>query len=767
MALLVSMTALWVFAAVVTLREGLNLLFVSTLDTNVGRPTEALIGALQHERKLSVSALGAGDTAANRQELTESRTRTDTALTGWRSLTGDVDTAASQQLLNNIGLAAADLDRLTALRTDVDSAKISRPEVLANYTSMIDSGFRIYASVSAFDDQEIAKESRALITLTRGRELLAQEDALLAGALSAESLSGTDVVELTKLVGAQRFLYSSTAAELPPDSLALYEQAVAGPAVANLRRLEDQLLANARAGEKPPITADTWASASAPAIQALREMELAAADKTLQRVTPAAIGVIVRLILAGGLGLIAVITAVIISVTTARALVAQLEKLREAARDLADNRLPRVVQRLSTGEQVDVAAEAPPLSFGNDEIGQVGQAFNAVQQTAIEAAVQQADLRRGVRDVFLNLARRTQNLVHKQLGLLDTMERRESDPEEMDDLFRLDHLATRMRRNAENLIVLSGATAGRTWRLPVPLIDVVRGALAEVEDYTRVSLLPVDAGALAGRAVGDVIHLLAELIENAVSFSPPYTTVNVGGQAVANGFVVEVEDRGLGMTDDDLAVANQQLAEPPDFSLADPSRLGHYVVAKLAQRHGIKVHLRHSPYGGTVAIVLIPASLVVEAPDEELAATGAPARRSVPHPRAIADQLDLGALPQPATAAVTGSAHPVMPRRRTDTSPSTAPAMHAPTGLPARVRQASIAPQLRDALPEPDGEPTEEIRTRDPEQVRAAMSSFQLGTRLGRSDAATTDEYTGRHDAQRNDQQSPAAIPAAPRKDEQ
>ena len=204
--------------------------------------------------------------------------------------------------------------------------------------------------------------------------------------------------------------------------------------------------------------------------------------------------VIVRLVLAAGLGLLAVIASIVVSITTARALLRQLERLRQAAWQLADERLPRVVERLGRGEEVDVAAEAPPLEFGNDEIGQVGKAFNAVQETAMRTAVEQAELRRSVREVFLSLARRTQALVHRQLTLLDAMERREHDAEELEDLFRVDHLATRMRRNAENLIVLSGSTPGRAWRRNVPMVDVVRGAVAEVEDYTRVNVLPLGAG---------------------------------------------------------------------------------------------------------------------------------------------------------------------------------------------------------------------------------------------------------------------------------
>ncbi|MCI0687874.1 MAG: ATP-binding protein, partial [Sporichthyaceae bacterium] len=336
------------------------------------------------------------------------------------------------------------------------------------------------------------------------------------------------------------------------------------------------------------------------------------ADSSLTRATPEATGIIVRLALAGGLGLIAVIASIIVSITTARRLVGQLERMRKAALDLAFHRLPRVVDRLQHGERVDIEAEAPPLDFGDDEVGQVGRAFTTVQQTAVRVAVEQAELRRSVRDVFLSLARRSQALLHRQLGLLDAMERRSTDAEELAELFRVDHLATRMRRNAENLIVLSGATAGRAWRKPVPLVDVLRGALAEVEDYTRVTVAPVGPASLVGRGVGDVIHLLAELIENAVTFSPPQTVVRVGGSVVGNGFAIEIEDRGLGMGPDELAAANKQLNTPGEFKMSSTARLGLYVVARLAERHGIKVKLSGSAYGGTTAIVLLPGTLIAD-----------------------------------------------------------------------------------------------------------------------------------------------------------
>ena len=299
------------------------------------------------------------------------------------------------------------------------------------------------------------------------------------------------------------------------------------------------------------------------------------------------------------------------TILVGRGIIRRLGDLERNALQLAEVQLPDVVARLRRGENVDVNAEAPELRVGGDEIGRVGQAFNLVRQTAVRAAVEEARLRQGLNDVFRSLARRSQSLLHRQLTLLDQMERRASDPEALDDLFRLDHLTTRMRRHAEGLVILAGAPPGRGWSSPVRMVDVMRGAIAEVEDYARVSVATRSQAALAGSAVADVIHLLAELIENATTLSPPYTSVRVSGNTVANGFAIEVEDRGLGMSPARLAELNDLLASPPEFNPSDSEQLGLFVVSQLAKRHGVRVTLKASPYGGTAAVVLIPRHLVV------------------------------------------------------------------------------------------------------------------------------------------------------------
>ncbi|MEU7000890.1 nitrate- and nitrite sensing domain-containing protein [Nonomuraea sp. NPDC046570] len=766
-ALLLSLAALWSFAAWVTLREGVNLLWVTQLDASVVGPSEPVLVELQRERRIALVRLGDGS-FGTRKELQTQRQNSDRVIADFETeaQAGIVDLAADEEGGKRLDAVFKGLASLKDLRKSVDAERLTRVQASDAYSEVIDSFYRMYASMATLDDKTVAKDVRTLLALNRAREVLSREDALLAGALAEGTLSLAEHAEFTQTVGAWHILADQAAAELPPGDKTAYDKMASGPAFTKLKVLETRLTEQANGLDGIPFTADQWRAAAEPAIADFSAMVFSAGDRVVDRAAPVAVGVVVRLALAGGLGLIAVIASIILSITTARALFAQLQKLRDAAHELSDERLPGVVERLGRGEEVDVAAEAPPLKFGDDEIGQVGQAFNTVQETAIRVAVEQAELRRSIRDILLSLARRTQGLVHRQLTVLDVMERRETEPEELRDLFRLDHLATRMRRNAENLIVLSGATPGRTWRRSVPMVDVVRGALAEVEDYTRVTLMPMGQVELTGRAVGDVIHLLAELIENAVSFSPPYTMVQVGGQLVANGYVLEIEDRGLGMTDEDLAAANDRINDPPEFRLTGTARLGLYVVSRLAERHQIKVSLKASPYGGTTVVVLIPHELVrpesETGPVEETRPADEPRlpqRVTVPaqgqQPAQARPQEPLGLATALRTAApvvpvVDEPASAVPPEQQRQRRPESEPQEPAftPSGLPCRVPQTNLAPALRAEETEvvAETEAEEDDDERSPEEIRAIMGAFQSGTRLGRTEAAKLagDDEAGR-----------------------
>ncbi len=384
-----------------------------------------------------------------------------------------------------------------------------------------------------------------------------------------------------------------------------------------------------------------------------------------------------------------------------------------------------------------------------------------MHRAALRAAVERAELAGGIAGVFVNLARRSQILVHRQLSLLDTMERRSDDPNELSDLFRLDHLTTRMRRHAESLIILSGAAPGRAWRMPVSLTDVVRAAVSEVEDYARVEVRQLPEASVQGAAVADVTHLLAEIIENAAQFSPPHTRVRVTGEPVGNGYALEVEDRGLGMGRDALAEANHRIARSETLDLFDSDRLGLFVVSRLAARQDIKVHLKTSPYGGTTAVVLLPTALLHSETAPSPARAAHEAARSEEHPHARvpgAGQQETVSAPT-ARPALT-SAVPAATRTTTSGRSAGAPALRLhrsfdlpdpaeapaqsdvprpqqpagePDDLPRRVRQASLAPQLRDGRPpepaRPD--PVHDDEQRTPAAVRDRMTAYRDGWSRG------------------------------------
>jgi len=315
--------------------------------------------------------------------------------------------------------------------------------------------------------------------------------------------------------------------------------------------------------------------------------------------------------LVAGVGLVIIVISVALMGLFARRIAADIGGLQVTAEHLANEEMPGLVEKLRRGEPVTDREAQPVTRAVTAEAAHAEAAIARLASSAAAAAAAEASLRNGIGQVFVSLARRNQSLLQRQLRLIDALEQKASDPDTLADLFPLDHLTTRMRRHAEVLLILAGAAPGRSWSEPVPVIDVVRGAVAEIEDYKRVSVLTRSEDAVAGQAVADMIHLLAELIENATLSSPSGTRVEVRAERVANGFAIEVDDRGLGIEPGQLAAINARLANPPDFDLANADQLGLFVVGKLAARHGVRVALRPSPYGGTNAVVLMPNNLVV------------------------------------------------------------------------------------------------------------------------------------------------------------
>ncbi|THA58643.1 nitrate- and nitrite sensing domain-containing protein [Streptomyces sp. A1136] len=614
---LVSLTALWGFATFITGRQAVQLLGVAPVIAKVGYPIEDVVRVLQKERRQTLVVIGDPRASAATAELTRSRTATDTAVQGMTANASNPKVAdqlspANAQRLRSILDA---FHGIAALRHSVDQNSLAPGQALDLYSRLVDPCYEFLMNLHALEDVEMDKQGRALVGITRARETLSREDAVIASALAARNIGAADVRSVSDYTANRALLYDFNLAILPADDRDVFEQYWSGPETKALRDAEERFISGGAA--KPPrtLTAAQWDEAAAKVLGDLADMNTAAGDRYQERVKPVAMKVLIQAAVAGVLGFIALIVSLVMSVRIGRDLIRDLSRLRKDAHEASGVRLPSVMRRLAAGEHIDVETEAPRLEFEKDEVGQVALALNSLQRAAVEAAVKQAELRRGVSEVFVNLARRNQVLLHRQLTLLDTMERRTEDTEELADLFRLDHMTTRMRRHAEGLVILSGAAPSRQWRKPVQLMDVVRAAVAEVEDYERIEVRRLPRIGIEGPAVADVTHLVAELLENATVFSPPHTAVQVHGERVANGFTLEIHDRGLGMTPEALLDANLRLAETPDFELSDTDRLGLFVVSRLARRHSVKVVLQPSPYGGTTAVVFLPVELLTEAPD--------------------------------------------------------------------------------------------------------------------------------------------------------
>jgi signal transduction histidine kinase len=741
---LASLLALWGFAASVTLSNAVQAHNFNTEDSLFGGGAQAVLTQLAQERLQSFEWLSSGGVASKQPMLAQQRA-TNTAVNSFRRGVNANPGLIQPSARPALQTALAALGKLGGLRASISSGRMTALAAFQAYNAIVDAQFRMFSNLVVVNDTPVYQQAAASIEAGRAIEMASREAALVAGAFAAGGrMSTAERVLFAQTVATQRLLIGDALAELNPSLSSGYRSAYASRAYASFAAIENQIVASIGSKAPIPVNPLVFGAATIPLFKDLQSAQ--AKNRVVLSMLGTTTGnrLLVEVLVAGGLGLVAVALSVFLMVRFGRRISQELTGLQRSALELATDRLPRVVERLSHGEEVDVAAEAAPPPTGRiAEITEVAVAFSSVQSTAVEAAVGQARLRNGVSQVFRNLAWRSQSLLHRQLALLDAMERRSDDPDTLAELFQLDHLTTRMRRHAEGLIILSGAAPGRGWRTPVPVIDVLRGAIAEVEDYTRVKVITQSADAVASSAVADVIHLVAELIENATTCSPANTEVTVRADRVANGFVVEIEDRGIGISEGELARINDSLANPPEFDLADSDRLGLFVVARLAAKHRIKIVMRPSPYGGITAIVLLPRAIVVthDAPD-----AGENAKLPAPPLAAVSAKA---AMPGPATESSTGppsqdSEEETRADRPGAADPSAAepPAAEPPAAeseLPRRVRQASLAPQLKDGAQPPAGEAQPSTNGRTPEESRSFIEGLQHGWLRARFEADPVD----------------------------
>ena len=815
---LIGLVGLWGFVASTTISKAKSEYNLNRVGLGLYQSTQVMLLAFEKERATTFIWQSSPQPVPVSQ-LAAVRKASDVAIAAFQAsanVTGSVRQGSTSQLTS-----------IPGIRQSIDAGRLSPAAAFEEYSNIINGVLTVFI-LPAQPDTEIYQRSLASLDTARTQEQLSRQIVLVEGVeLDHTSLNAADRLDFAYAVANQ-------AIELK-DAIALSQSSVRtallglehSTAYGELLALQDQIAgATSKAGLAEALAA--WTPVSKKVYGQLQGIENAIKVPLIDASGQLGRSLVLQAVLSGGLGLLALLLSVFLAIRFGRRVRAELTGLRDGAQTMANERLPRVIRELRDGDEVDVAAESPPLPVGKiTEVARVAEAFSTVQRTAIDAAVGQANLRKGVSQVFLNLSLRNQSLLHRQLGLLDTLERTTEDPNALSELFRLDHLTTRMRRNAESLIILSGSVPGRGWRDPVLVLDVLRAAIAEVEDYVRVDVVGESSEKVVGVAVNDVVHLIAELVENATAFSPPNTQVHLRAQTVGFGVAIEVEDRGLGPSTDELEVMNARLSGPPAFELPGSGQLGMFVVGQLAARHGIKVSLRPSPYGGTTAIVLLPHAMIVSReeaspsgletpvqrpdgqanqtwrgpdatdPDPSWAAAlsvGSPGRHRLDTPGPARHQetrnhaeptsnghgqsLDNGVLaadnpnttreqvrgpweppvgqepptltapweapppgssPRVGAAGGSGGSSPLVGAAGGSggSSPLVGAAGGTHLGLPLRVRQANLAPQLRRQSAEEPSEPPppDEPAKRSPEETLSMMSAFQDGWLRGRTDA--------------------------------
>ena len=709
-------------------------------------PTIAIFDDLQQERALSAAALA--DPSGYKAKLDQARKATDSSITTLESLSGDTSasiTAGVQQFTRQ-------MQQLPVYRAAVDGGTASQQQVFDDYTALIGANLTLFAVLGHTGVASLDVIATPSLAEAWGEEMISREDAIVTAGLVAGQLSSAQRSEIDQAVGAQMFIYQNQVIpESAPAVSGLAQNMLTGKTWQQKTGIEQTILG-------APASASTGFSAVSPALGPQWQQVVTALAPDLQGLTQAETGNVLanasnvigslktRLIvqtLIGALGVLLVVGLTWWLITMLRR---RILALRSAAGEL-QTRLPDVVERLRRGEAVDTDAELPEVHYGADELGMLGRALNAARASALETSVRQVDQYRSFERLLQRIARRTQLLIGLQMKRLSEMERRHEDAELLEGLFDLDHLTARLRRYEENLVILGGGQPQRRWRKPVPLLSVLRSAQSEVQDYRRIRVDARSRVWISERAVGALVHVLAELMENAVAFSKPPTPVEVTAAPVARGLAIEIEDRGVGMDLDQYAEANALMVDLPRMdvlSRADDARLGLYVVARLAAGLGVKVELRPSSYGGTRAVVLIPNDLVLTEEQVPHFEDGEDDFEPVPRLSVVAsapaDAVPASAANGDRHGSVANGDRPEESERVLTSvgGRSPDPEPKAPLEpLPRRVRQASLVTELRearetggDAEPEPDA--LESVRAQGPDRSSATIGAFQRQSRRAR-----------------------------------
>ncbi|MER5867942.1 nitrate- and nitrite sensing domain-containing protein [Kitasatospora sp. NPDC002040] len=573
-----------------------------------------LASALQAERDISAGPLTSGGAEkAKDDDIVAARKNSDALSKAFAASSDnfdELDLAGGKALLLQV---RRDLNQLSEARSNAYTDPKNIQATITNYDVIIKNLLSITQDIAiASNSTELVKITRALQQFSLAKENTSMQRALISAALanpSGPDLSSSDETFGIRLqISEGNALTNFTAIYGDSEAQALNAGMARNQQIADSDRYTKKVLSANGIKQTDPLSYKLWYDQASVKISAQQKSETKLLEALDGKAGSLQEDADTEALVNGALIALVLIVAIAGAALVARGMVRSLTRLQVAAEDVAERRLPELVKTLSESDPHDVDVTVEPVGVDSaDEIGHVAHAFDMVHKQAVSLAAEQALLRGNINAMFTNLSRRSQGLIQRQLSLISELESREADPDQLANLFKLDHLATRMRRNGENLLVLAGEDPGRRWTRPVPLVDVLRAAASEVEQYERIELASVPSAEVAGRVVNDLVHLLAELLENATSFSSPQTRVRVTGHALPDGRVlVEIHDTGIGLSPDDLADINERLANPPVVDVSVSRRMGLFVVGRLSLRHGIRIQLRPSDSGGTTALVMLP-----------------------------------------------------------------------------------------------------------------------------------------------------------------
>jgi len=535
-----------------------------------------------------------------------------------RALAAQIGGGYSPQARQAAATALSSLARLPFLRDAALRTRLPVLVVVQDYAQLIDDVLALNSQIAQESNDPALAQAVQVLGLVAAMQEAASEqrailvDALLQGGFGPGQLTALEAAQSAQQSNLGQFNISANVAQQR-----LWDASVSPVAyLASSDELQAISLAQKQQGSlagDSTSPADWYGHMSNPIDIQMASVEQRLASQIIGRASVLRADAIRAALVVGAAVLLILVIALILTVIVGRSMVRPLRRLRAGALDVAGVRLPEAVRRMSEAEGSDVVTDIEPIDVDSfDEIGEVARAFDQVHREAIRLAANEAALRGNVNAMFVNLSRRSQSLVERQIRLIDDLEQGEQDPERLASLFQMDHLATRMRRNSENLLVLAGHESSRRWNQPVPLVDVLRAAISEIEQYERVTLNVQPGILVRGPAVSDVVHLLAELAENATSFSSAETPVSVSGHLLSSGGVLlDITDQGVGMSAEEMAHANWRLDNPPVVDVAVSRRMGLFVVARLAARHGIRVRLRPAAGAGLTALVWLPDEVIV------------------------------------------------------------------------------------------------------------------------------------------------------------